>query len=94
MSVFESVQAFMRRQAREAYRKRHGFLHASGFSVGTAASRTPKRAAQRQRRRQEKLEVLRASQHNPAGSKLLRRIYKMQHGVRGDYQEAADYHAQ
>lgn len=32
-------------------------------------------------------------QHNPAGSKLIRRFYKAKTGLRGDYEEAAAHYA-
>ncbi len=81
-----------RRAARAAHVRKYGFLHASGFAVGSAKSRTPKRAAQRARRRAAKLEALRTAQRNPAGSKLARATAKHKLGFRVTYDEAVAWH--
>lgn len=79
-----------RESARAAMIRRKGCTLASAGAVASDKSRTPKRARKRAAKRAAKLEVLRQSQHNPAGSKQLRRAAKAITGLRQDYQEARD----
>lgn len=75
-----------------------GSVGASGGSTGSAASRTARRARQRARRAAKRRWLINLSQHNPPGSKLLRRFAKAM-GIADrsqdiGYREAREHYAQ
>lgn len=69
--------------------EKRGIVAASAGSAGSVASRTPKRATQRAKRKFWKKVDSQQAQSNPAGSKRLRQYYKAATGNDSQHTELA-----